>query len=470
MRTQSVTVPRIHLAGVLGISVLLLVAPKRQDRRFPDLPEAKPLCMTKPASTQSVERGALLPASGSGVTRNSSNDPSALRIVAAKGSGPDAETCLQDAMRRAVREAVGQYVDSDSVMLNGRMVKDKVVSLSDGYVAKFDVLSKPQKREGDGLYETQIRAAVRKGVQSGAAIGKTNAEIETSPKDIHASMSTKRHAAEQAGVLLHTKLQSLLTDTFSAELESGLPTSLGVNLKSRDCTDLLWWVRLDSDMKTWYEQAVPAILQSLSVIAEEVQSRHPFDKMAAEPCFLDASPDMGGLKNFVLPKRTENPPLTPQQVRHLVGLPCIRLTAKAGGRTVADAYRYIGWHANSRIGFNGLDAAQLQSIPHNALPVAAPCIFPYQDRRGVSNIRERFRQLWTLNGDSLPDLSPQLFCFKDGEPGPLKISRDRTVSRSLVPFTCTIPTRELNNVTTVAAQFIRVATFEALEELNSRKP
>jgi hypothetical protein len=467
MKTEIFPFPGIQLAVVLGISFLLLIAPKRQVRRFIDLPEASTVSMDKPATVQPIERGALIQANGSGGTRNRSDDQ--MIIVNVKGSGSDTETCLQDAMRRAVREAVGEYLDSDLVMLKGRMVKDKVVSLSDGYVAKFDVLSKPQKRPGDGLYEAQIRAAVRKGNFSEASLAsQKKTESETTPKDIHASMATRRRAAEQAGLLLHAKLQTLLSDIFSATLESSLPTSLGVNIKSKECTDLLWWVRLDSDFKAWYEQSLPSIHRSLSVIAEEAQSRHPFEKLSAEPCFFDFSSNVGSLKNLILPKRTENPPLSPQEIRRLVGLPCIRITVKAGDRTVIERYRYIGWHANSKIGFSGIDTAQLRSKPHNELPVAVPCIFPYQDRRGVSNFRERFKQLWTLDEESLPDLSPRLFCFKDGEVTPSKIRLDRTVSKSLVPITCSIPTKDLNQVTTVAVQFVRVASFESLEQLNSR--
>jgi len=468
MKTEILPISRIQMAVVLGVSFLLLLAPKRLDRRFPELTDAKPFSMSKPASAQSVERGAFIPTGGSSANLKRTNEQPPLSIVTAKGSGADVESCLKDAMRRAVRQAVGEYLDSDLVILNGRMVKDKVVSLSDGYIAKFDVLSKPHKRDSDGIYETQIRAAVRRGNSEGASNGKI--DTDTSPKDIHARMATRRQAAEQGAVLLHAKLQSLLCDTFSATLESGLPTSLGVNRSSKDCTDLLWWVRLDSDMKAWYENIAPAIRRGLSVIAEEAQSRHPFEKLSAEPCFFDFSPEMGGVKNLVLPKRSENPPLSPQEVRRLVGLPCIRLTVKAGDRTVADCYRHIGWRGNRKDKFNGLGMANLHTIPHGELPVAVPCIFPYQDRRGIFNLREQFRQLSTLSGDSLPDLSPRLFCFKNGETGPSKIRLDQTVSQSVVPIACSVPTKDLNRVTTITTQFVRVATLEALDELNSRSP
>jgi hypothetical protein len=298
MKTEILPISRIQIAVVLGIACLLLLAPKRQVRSFIDLPEASPVSMDKPAAAQPIERVALIHTSGSGVTRNRSNDQ--MIIVTVKGFGSDAEQCIQDAIRRAVSKGVGVYLDSDRVVLNGQIVKDKIVSLSDGYVAKFDVLSKPHKRPGDGVYEAQIRAAVRKGNSSEASLaplGKT--ETETTLKDIHASMETRRRAAEQAGTMLYGTLQNLLNDVFSATLESSLPTSLGINIKSKDCTDLLWWVRLDSDLEGWDEKILPDIHRCLSVIAEEAKSRHPFEKLSAEPCFFDSCSKLGSLQNLI---------------------------------------------------------------------------------------------------------------------------------------------------------------------------
>ncbi len=80
-------------------------------------------------------------------------------IATAKGVGtPEARTiAIQDAQRNAVEQAVGTMVSSETLVENYVVIKDKILTRSQGYIRKYDVLSEGQI--GDD-YEVLIKAQV----------------------------------------------------------------------------------------------------------------------------------------------------------------------------------------------------------------------------------------------------------------------------------------------------------------------
>jgi hypothetical protein len=80
------------------------------------------------------------------------------KVVEAIGVGETLETAKEDAIRQAVQKAVGSYVTSDLITKNDEVIKDKVLSLSSGFVEKIEVIS--QGKRSDGLVETKIKATV----------------------------------------------------------------------------------------------------------------------------------------------------------------------------------------------------------------------------------------------------------------------------------------------------------------------
>lgn len=80
--------------------------------------------------------------------------------VIAKGIATDNDKACKAALMNAVEQAVGLVVDAETLIKNEKIVKDQILTYSDGYVEKYDKI-KEGKRE-DGLYETQIKATVKK--------------------------------------------------------------------------------------------------------------------------------------------------------------------------------------------------------------------------------------------------------------------------------------------------------------------
>lgn len=68
------------------------------------------------------------------------------------------DKAIDDAMRKAVQQALGTNIKSETLVKNFQLVEDRILSWSSGYVTKFDIL-----REGAGKYDTyevEMRALV----------------------------------------------------------------------------------------------------------------------------------------------------------------------------------------------------------------------------------------------------------------------------------------------------------------------
>jgi Flagellar assembly protein T, N-terminal domain len=82
--------------------------------------------------------------------------------VATVGNDPSAarDKAIEDALRRAVEQAVGTMVESETATENYELLSDKIYSRSQGYVKNYDVLS--ENTEGN-LLRVKISAEVSSG-------------------------------------------------------------------------------------------------------------------------------------------------------------------------------------------------------------------------------------------------------------------------------------------------------------------
>ncbi len=78
--------------------------------------------------------------------------------VTATGQGATERDALHAAMRAAIEQRVGVLVDSRTYVENYRVIRDRIYTRSEGYIAGYDILSSERK---NGYFETVIRADVR---------------------------------------------------------------------------------------------------------------------------------------------------------------------------------------------------------------------------------------------------------------------------------------------------------------------
>ncbi len=68
--------------------------------------------------------------------------------VTATGEGPNKETALATAMRRAVEQGVGAFVKSDTTVIDSALVDDKILSHSRGYVTSYKIIREGKTEDG----------------------------------------------------------------------------------------------------------------------------------------------------------------------------------------------------------------------------------------------------------------------------------------------------------------------------------
>ena len=83
-----------------------------------------------------------------------------LITVTVSGYGATPEAAERNALQKAVRKAVGEMVDAETIAQNGELIKDKVLTYSDGFVQSKKTISGPEKDEDLGLFSIVIEAKV----------------------------------------------------------------------------------------------------------------------------------------------------------------------------------------------------------------------------------------------------------------------------------------------------------------------
>lgn len=95
-----------------------------------------------------------------GLLASPAAEPDRVVTVVADGVGTTADEAVKDALRNAVRQVVGVLIDAETQVKNDEVISDKVLALSNGFVAKYERLS--EKRDG-GLVRVRVSAVVERG-------------------------------------------------------------------------------------------------------------------------------------------------------------------------------------------------------------------------------------------------------------------------------------------------------------------
>ena len=80
--------------------------------------------------------------------------------VTVTGLGATVEGARKSAIQKAVRKALGEVVDAETIAKNGELIKDEVLTYSDGFISKTVDISGPEKDADLGLFTLTIQAEV----------------------------------------------------------------------------------------------------------------------------------------------------------------------------------------------------------------------------------------------------------------------------------------------------------------------
>ena len=204
-------------------------------------------------------------------------DPEVI-TVQVEGLGADADGALKNAFQRAVQEAVGTLVDSETLVQNEELIMDEVLTYSDALVTGFEIIEKATKDMAlGGLFRIKIEArverkAVAEKLESSGALSSS-----VSGKDLWAE-----HLSAVQGVQDGRKLLQKFFDTHPPNYlwvsrvfdDKGRS---GKNAQFAQQTDydagvsyVAFNIELFVDMEAYFTRYAPKLVSLLNVISEEV--------------------------------------------------------------------------------------------------------------------------------------------------------------------------------------------------------
>ena len=74
------------------------------------------------------------------------------------GQGKTQDEAKQNALRSAIEQAFGTFISSKTEILNDNLVKDEIISVANGNIQKYEVISEVQIENKD--YATTLKATV----------------------------------------------------------------------------------------------------------------------------------------------------------------------------------------------------------------------------------------------------------------------------------------------------------------------
>ncbi|MCC6447296.1 MAG: LPP20 family lipoprotein [Chitinophagaceae bacterium] len=78
--------------------------------------------------------------------------------LVASGQGKTQDEAKQNALRSAIEQAFGTFISSKTEILNDSLVKDEIVSVANGNIQKFEIISEVQIP--NGVFATSLKATV----------------------------------------------------------------------------------------------------------------------------------------------------------------------------------------------------------------------------------------------------------------------------------------------------------------------
>jgi|GEM_PF-4603135 len=203
-------------------------------------------------------------------------------VVRVTGVGITVEAAERNAYIAAVREAVGTFVDSQTMVENNDVLFDKILTMSSGYIKDHKTITAARKRKEDDLYETIIEAQVVTSKLRDDLRG-ANIVTEKLPSDqIQSEAITKITSAQEATRVLDEWLPDALLGLLKAELidENGQPGAKAIrpqtmpDIKSESVW-CAWNISVRYDTGEYYTTIAPRLTEILQAIGHVAAKNLP---------------------------------------------------------------------------------------------------------------------------------------------------------------------------------------------------
>ena len=153
-------------------------------------------------------------------------------VLVSSGVGSSVREANIDAVRNSVKSGVGIYLESQTLVKNLMLVEDKILNYSNGFVEEYEVLS--IKSRHDGLYESKIRARIRRGKIHKALASLNLVKKEVRGKSLFANALTQLDRQEAVGGMVRNALDGFPTRALKVFV--GNPSVISVDGSSKIAT------------------------------------------------------------------------------------------------------------------------------------------------------------------------------------------------------------------------------------------
>ena len=189
--------------------------------------------------------------------QSSSNETASVMEVIAAGVGLSKEEAQKDAYRNAVRQVVGLYVDSQTLVENDELIEDKILSASNGVVRTAKTIPS-SVNEQDGLWRLRARVTVEV-----TRVTSRLAEAKVIKQKIDGE---SMFAKAPSKVEKKQSTEELLKELF-AELPNMVKLSLqGAPDYDTNTGELIYTVELTPDIEA-YREFLPRLTKALETVA-----------------------------------------------------------------------------------------------------------------------------------------------------------------------------------------------------------
>ena len=187
--------------------------------------------------------------------------------VEGRGTGTDKAEALKDAYRDAVERAVGMYVDAEQQIKNEELVEDKILTQSNAYIEKYEVVR--ERKKANGLFEVQISAEVKKSALTKKlrdVMPKQTFALGDDAQNIHSRVVTTEKRNTDAAALLDNVFGEL--DPVRQLMNLSLSSSKPIQSADEDGKQELYYrFKFTVDERKYYGEFLPPLLKVLDQIA-----------------------------------------------------------------------------------------------------------------------------------------------------------------------------------------------------------
>ena len=210
-----------------------------------------------------------------------------LITVTVTGLGSTVEGVRKSAIQKAVRKALGEVVDAETIAQNGELIKDEVITYSDGFISKTFDISGPEKDPDLGLFTLTIQAEV---IRSKVVkrLKEVNIKVvEIDGNSLYAQALSKMEKAQGGQQLLAKVLNEDLDPAKLIKCENVALDADGKLIRGKEAmtnpdalkvldderVELTMYWEISVDLEAYYKRALPRLKRVIDQVSKRQISR-----------------------------------------------------------------------------------------------------------------------------------------------------------------------------------------------------